>query len=664
MKHRALFIPLFALASLLAARGEDSGAGAAPAGGGEAAVLRKLRTIVVPSLAFDREGESLADQVAKLNELAAEWDLDESDPAKKGVRIALELNGYPCGPHEDPDSPGATIRMVACPLESVLEAFSETLELDCSVSGDGVALFHRDDPRHAGWSFALYAGLDALMSPQDEPVESVSDDDSWSKEVFPAFTGSSDPFSDSSDFDGSLKSFLGDCARMGWPSGSFLWTLPGRRAFAVFDASRHLDKLENRIGPSGAFPRLRPLFRLDAKPEHPGRLSGGAAADAGAEEDSPEQRLKVAWSFGIAVDEKRRTEADLRCEFLRRAESAGWKLRDGAIERAAESARRARTERTNGDLDYFALKAIVAAWPETNRTEFARSVPEWRNEEWLCFARAAEDWKWLVFLLDSDVSPERKWLPFCTDGFPGSGLVRAVLAESVLEADTNQFSHLELDFGFLSGEADETAEDDAWAPSLLRDVFEEAGRLWETSFVDYYVAVTNIHARAPGPEVARFLLRQLADLPVSTQLNRFGNAERTRMILALEAVEWFGGESPAELAGLLADVLRRIGSGIVPDYVPKTETRNSLYGSPDPAMQHAHREKLRKNRENNAAQESLRTAAERVGRAFREAAWDAANDLPESERRPFLECLADRAALDADGRQRFLPFDRPTPPRK
>ena len=388
----------------------------------------------------------------------AEWDLDESDPAKKGVRIALELDGYPCGPHEDPDSPGATIRMVACPLESVLEAFSETLELDCSVSGDGVALFHRDDPRHAGWSFALYAGLDALMSPQDEPVESVSDDDSWSKEVFPAFTGSSDPFSDSSDFDGSLKSFLGDCARMGWPSGSFLWTLPGRRAFAVFDASRHLDKLENRIGPSGAFPRLRPLFRLDTKPERPGRLSGGAAADAGAEEDSPEQRLKVAWAFGIAVDEKRRTEADLRCEFLRRAESAGWKLRDGAIERAAESARRARTERTNGDLDYFALKAIVAAWPETNRTEFARSVPEWRNEEWLCFARAAEDWKWLVFLLDSDVSPERKWLPFCTDGFPGSGLVRAVLAESVLEADTNQFSHLELDFGFLSGEADETAE--------------------------------------------------------------------------------------------------------------------------------------------------------------------------------------------------------------
>ena len=664
MKHRALFIPLFALASLLAARGEDSGAGAAPAGGGEAAVLRKLRTIVVPSLAFDREGESLADQVAKLNELAAEWDLDESDPAKKGVRIALELDGYPCGPHEDPDSPGATIRMVACPLESVLEAFSETLELDCSVSGDGVALFHRDDPRHAGWSFALYAGLDALMSPQDEPVEAVSDDDSWSKEVFPAFTGSSDPFSDSSDFDGSLKSFLGDCARMGWPSGSFLWTLPGRRTFVVFDASRHLDKLENRIGPSGAFPRLRPLFRLDTKPERPGRLSGGATADAGAEEDSPEQRLKVAWSFGIAVDEKRRTEADLRCEFLRRAESAGWKLRDGAIERAAESARRARTERTNGDLDYFALKAIVAAWPETNRTEFARSVPEWRNEEWLCFARAAEDWKWLVFLLDSDVSPERKWLPFCTDGFPGSGLVRAVLAESVLEADTNQFSHLELDFGFLSGEADETAEDDAWAPSLLRDVFEEAGRLWETSFVDYYVAVTNIHARAPGPEVARFLLRQLADLPVSTQLNRFGNAERTRMILALEAVEWFGGESPAELAGLLADVLRRIRSGIVPDYVPKTETRNSLYGSPDPAMQHAHREKLRKNRENNAAQESLRTAAERVGRAFREAAWDAAKDLPESERRPFLECLADRAALDADGRQRFLPFDRPTPPRK
>ena len=664
MKRLAFFIPLLALAPLAAARGVAPVEGSTPARGGEAAVLRKLRTIIVPSLAFDREGESLADLVAKLNELAAEWDLDESDPAKKGVRIALEPDGDSYGPRVDPDSPGATIRTVACPLESVLEAFSETLELDYSVSGDGVALFHRDDPRHAGWSFALYAGLDALMSPQDEPVESVSDDDSWSKEVFPAFTGSSDPFSDSSDFDASLKSFLGDCARMGWPSGSFLWTLPGRRTFVVFDASRHLDKLENRIGPSGAFPRLRPLFRLDAKPEHPGRLSGRAAADAGAEEDSPEQRLKVAWAFGIAVDEKRRTEADLRCEFLRRAESAGWKLRDGAIERAAESARRARTERTNGDLDYFALKAIVAAWPETNRTEFARSVPEWRNEEWLCFARAAEDWKWLVFLLDSDVSPERKWLPFCTDGFPGSGLVRAVLAESVLEADTNQFSHLELDFGFLRGEADETAEDDAWAPSLLRDVFDEAGRLWETSFVDYYVAVTNIHARASDPEVARLLLRQLAELPVSTQLNRFGNAERTRMFLALEAVEWFGDESPAELAGLLADVLRRIGSGIVPDYVPKTETRNSLYGSPDPAMQHAHREKLRKNRENNAAQESLRTAAERVGRAFREAAWNAAKDLPESERRPFLERLADRAALNADGRQRLLQFDRPAPPRK
>ena len=196
--------------------------------------------------------------------------------------------------------------------------------------------------------------------------------------------------------------------------------------------------------------------------------------------------------------------------------------------------------------------------------------------------------------------------------------------------------------------------------SSLQDEISDAKRLWDISFVDYYVAITNIGSRVEAEkslratcDFAHIILDQLSLLPISIQQNRFGNAERTRMILTCKAAKWFGDHSPDELVSLLARVLHKIKSGIITAYVPKTETGNSLAFAADPSMREAHLARVRTNMGLNASQQSLRLSVSRIMPLLCRTAWAATKEKSEVERIDFLTSLAETANLSTTER-RFL----------
>ncbi|MGN0845295.1 MAG: hypothetical protein ACI4QT_08775 [Kiritimatiellia bacterium] len=197
---------------------------------------------------------------------------------------------------------------------------------------------------------------------------------------------------------------------------------------------------------------------------------------------------------------------------------------------------------------------------------------------------------------------------------------------------------------------------EAFSSHVQHDSIQEslsmARRLWDSSFVDYYTFVTNIYSKVEAAEsdlstreFAHSLLDQLSSLPISMQLNRFGNAERVRMILVCKAATMYGGNSPGELAFLLAQVLRKIKSGIIADYVPRTEIWNSSAFSADSAVREAYVNRVRKNREMNETQQSLHASNSRILSLLCHAAWSATKGKTENDRLGFLSALAETANL-------------------
>lgn len=154
------------------------------ASGGEVAINRKLKEIIIPTIEFSNA--RLVDVLDFLGQKSQELDSSEADPAKRGVNIVVDTSGAPGG--VDPSQSTLSVRLTNVPLGVALKYAAQQVDMKYRVDGFAVTVIPMSVDENAVMQSRTYqvppgflsaggqgdAGASAVADPFAAPVDSGS----------------------------------------------------------------------------------------------------------------------------------------------------------------------------------------------------------------------------------------------------------------------------------------------------------------------------------------------------------------------------------------------------------------------------------------------------------------------------------------------------------